>query len=97
MRRCARSSSAFSTAGLADGEILDGTIAESEAQRRGLWLLRERLPEAERRDGGSVKHDVSVRIGRIAEFIARVEPALAATSRRIGSRSMATSATAICT
>ena len=64
------------TTGLADGEILDGTIAESEAQRRGLWLLRERLPEAERRDGGSVKHDVSVRIGRIAEFIARVEPAL---------------------
>ena len=64
------------TTGLADGEILDGTIAESEAQRRRFWLLRERLPEAERRDGGSVKHDVSVRIGRIAEFIARVEPAL---------------------
>ena len=62
--------------GLAAGEILDGTIAESEAQRRGLWLLRERVPEAERRDGGSVKHDVSVRIGRIAEFIARAEPAL---------------------
>ncbi|HUQ51380.1 MAG TPA: FAD-binding oxidoreductase, partial [Gammaproteobacteria bacterium] len=33
--------------GLADGEILDGTIAESEAQRRALWLLRERVPEAE--------------------------------------------------
>jgi D-lactate dehydrogenase (cytochrome) len=65
-------------AGLAAGEILDGTIAESEAQRRGLWLLRERVPEAERRDGGSVKHDVSVRIGRIAELIVRAEPKLAA-------------------
>jgi FAD/FMN-containing dehydrogenase len=64
-------------AGLTAGEILDGTIAESEAQRRGLWLLRERVPEAERRDGGSVKHDVSVRIGRIADFIASAEPALA--------------------
>ena len=63
--------------GLEAGEIVDGTIAESEAQRRSLWLLRERVPEAERRDGGSVKHDVSVRIGRIPEFIARAEPALA--------------------
>jgi FAD/FMN-containing dehydrogenase len=42
-----------------------------------LWLLRERVPEAERRAGGSVKHDVSVRIGRIPEFLARAEPALA--------------------
>jgi FAD/FMN-containing dehydrogenase len=64
--------------GLAAGEIVDGTIAESLAQRRALWLLRERVPEAERRDGGSVKHDVAVRIGRIGDFVARVEPALAA-------------------
>ena len=64
-------------AGLNAGEIVDGTIAASEAQRRALWLLRERVPEAERRDGGSIKHDVSVRIGRLSEFIARAEPALA--------------------
>jgi FAD/FMN-containing dehydrogenase len=63
-------------AGLDAGEVLDGTLAQSETQRRALWLLRERVPEAERRDGGSVKHDVSVRIGRIAELIARAEPAL---------------------
>jgi D-lactate dehydrogenase (cytochrome) len=63
-------------AGLAAGEILDGTLAQSEAQRRSLWLLRERIPEAERRDGGSVKHDVSVRIARFAEVIARAEPEL---------------------
>jgi FAD/FMN-containing dehydrogenase len=63
--------------GLEAGEIVDGAIAQSEAQRRALWLLRERVPEAERRDGGSVKHDVSVRIGRIPAFIARAEPALA--------------------
>jgi FAD/FMN-containing dehydrogenase len=62
--------------GLAAGEILDGTIAASEAQRRGLWLLRERVPEAERRDGGSLKHDVSVRIGKIPDFLARAEAAL---------------------
>jgi D-lactate dehydrogenase (cytochrome) len=65
------------SSGLEAGEIVDGAIAESEAQRRALWLLRERVPEAERRAGGSVKHDVSVRIGAIPEFIARAELTLA--------------------
>jgi D-lactate dehydrogenase (cytochrome) len=64
--------------GVAAGEIVDATIAASEAQRRALWHLRERVPEAERRDGGSVKHDVSVRIARIPQLIALAEPALAA-------------------
>jgi D-lactate dehydrogenase (cytochrome) len=64
--------------GLDAGEVLDGTIAGSGAQRSALWLLRERVPEAERREGGSLKHDVSVRIGQIPTFIARAEPALAA-------------------
>ncbi|HVY64724.1 MAG TPA: FAD-binding oxidoreductase [Gammaproteobacteria bacterium] len=64
--------------GLDSGEILDGTLADSLAQRSALWLLRERVPEAEKRDGGSVKHDISVRIGRMPEFVARAEPALAA-------------------
>jgi len=64
--------------GLDAGEVLDGTIADSGAQRSALWLLRERVPEAERRDGGSLKHDVSVRIDRIATFIERAEPALRA-------------------
>jgi D-lactate dehydrogenase (cytochrome) len=64
--------------GLAAGEILDGTIAESGAQRSELWLLRERVPEAERRDGGSLKHDIAVRIARIPEFVERAEPALMA-------------------
>ena len=59
------------------GEILDGTVAASEAQRRSLWLLRERVPEAERRSGGSVKHDVSVRIALIPELVARAERELA--------------------
>ena len=64
-------------AGLEAGDIADGTIAESEAQRRALWQLRERVPEAERRDGGSVKHDISVRISCLPEFMARAERELA--------------------
>jgi FAD/FMN-containing dehydrogenase len=65
-------------AALAEGDALDGTVAESEAQRAALWSLRERVPEAERLNGGSVKHDVSVRIAQIPEFVARAEPALGA-------------------
>jgi D-lactate dehydrogenase (cytochrome) len=64
------------SAGMEAGEIEDGAIAESEAQRSSLWLLRERMPEAEVRAGGSIKHDVSVRISRIPEFLERVEPEL---------------------
>jgi D-lactate dehydrogenase (cytochrome) len=64
--------------GLDAGEISDGTIAESGAQRAALWLLRERVPEAERRAGGSVKHDIAVRIAALPAFLERAEPALRA-------------------
>jgi D-lactate dehydrogenase (cytochrome) len=65
-------------AGLEAGEILDGVVAESGTQRDALWLLRERVPEAERHAGGSVKHDVAVRIARIPELVALAERELAA-------------------
>ncbi|HET8697537.1 MAG TPA: FAD-binding oxidoreductase, partial [Gammaproteobacteria bacterium] len=65
-------------AGLEAGEILDGVVAESGAQRAALWLLRERVPEAERHAGGSVKHDVAVRIARIPELVTAATRELAA-------------------
>ena len=52
------------------GTIIDGTIAAGEEQARRLWFLREAMVEAQRLDGASVKHDVSVRISRIGDFIA---------------------------
>jgi D-lactate dehydrogenase (cytochrome) len=60
----------------AAGELADAVLAESGAQRRALWLLRERVPEAERAAGGSVKHDISVRISAVPEFLRRAELAL---------------------
>jgi D-lactate dehydrogenase (cytochrome) len=65
-------------AGLEAGEIADAVLAESGAQRTDLWRLRERVPEAERREGGALKHDVAVRISRIPELLERAEPALRA-------------------
>jgi FAD/FMN-containing dehydrogenase len=65
-------------AGLEAGEIVDGALAESGSQRADFWRLRERVPEAERREGGALKHDVAVRIARLADFLERAEPALRA-------------------
>jgi FAD/FMN-containing dehydrogenase len=55
--------------GFADGSVLDGVVAESQRQRAGLWRLRETIPEAERREGRSVKHDISVPIAAIPAFL----------------------------
>ncbi|WP_454688453.1 FAD-binding oxidoreductase [Achromobacter aloeverae] len=57
------------------GEVLeaglatDAAIAENVAQSRALWHLRESIPLAEAAFGKAVKHDVSVPISRIADFV----------------------------
>lgn len=57
------------------GEVLDAAIAESEAQRGALWRIREEHPEAQRREGASVKNDVSVPVSRVPELIRRASEA----------------------
>ena len=49
--------------------VTDAVIAESEAQRAQLWRIRESTSEAQKPEGGSIKHDVSVPIARIPEFL----------------------------
>ena len=51
------------------GFAQDATLAGSLEQARALRALRENLSEAQKREGGSIKHDVSVAIERIPEFI----------------------------
>jgi FAD/FMN-containing dehydrogenase len=60
-----------------DGTALDAVIASNVSQARALWAIREQIPEAEKLQGKSVKHDISVPISRIAEFISRGDAALA--------------------
>ena len=59
---------------------LDAAIAESGQQAADFWRLRETLPEAQKFAGASIKHDVSVPISRIADFMddasAKVEAAV---------------------
>ena len=64
----------------------DGTLASSEAQRKAIWQLRESLTEAEAHSGKSVKHDISVPVVRVAEFLTRSTAVLEAVSRASGAR-----------
>jgi FAD/FMN-containing dehydrogenase len=64
--------------GLAKGLLSDGVIATSEAQRAGLWRIRESIPEANRRIGSVSSHDISLPLGNIPAFIDKAGAALAA-------------------
>ncbi len=58
-------------AALEDGLIEDAVIAESETQAQALWRIRESIPEAQGFEGASIKHDVSVPVSSLPDFIAR--------------------------
>jgi FAD/FMN-containing dehydrogenase len=51
------------------GLITDAAIAQNDAQRAAFWRLREEHSAALKPEGGGWKHDVSVPISRIADFI----------------------------
>lgn len=51
------------------GAVEDAIIASSIAQSRALWSLREHIPLAQAEEGKNIKHDVSVPISSIADFI----------------------------
>jgi FAD/FMN-containing dehydrogenase len=51
------------------GAVEDATIAASEAQNAALWHLRESLSDVQGLEGGSIKHDVSVPVSDVADFI----------------------------
>ncbi|MBX3683814.1 MAG: FAD-binding oxidoreductase [Thauera sp.] len=63
---------------VAQGLASDAAVAASVAQARALWALREDISEAQRIEGVSIKHDVSVPVSRIPEFLERAGAALAA-------------------
>jgi FAD/FMN-containing dehydrogenase len=60
-----------------EGLVRDAALAASEAQRAALWKLREDISEAQKQDGPSIKHDVSVPVSRVPRFIEEADAALA--------------------
>ena len=63
---------------LAAADVADAVIAQSGAQAAALWRLRETLPEAERRDGVAVKHDIALPVPALPAFAAAATPAIEA-------------------
>ncbi len=51
--------------------MTDGIVATSGAQRDALWRLRHSMSEAQKIEGASIKHDISVPVSRVGEFVAR--------------------------
>jgi FAD/FMN-containing dehydrogenase len=51
------------------GRVLDAVIAQTEAQARNMWRIREGVAEASRAEGPGLSYDISVSISKIPEFI----------------------------
>ena len=60
---------------LGEGLVTDAAIAESEGQRQAIWKLREEHSEAQKREGASVKNDVSVPVSSVPALIAQASEA----------------------
>ena len=56
---------------LGTGAVQDAALAASERQRQEFWRLRESIPEAQRLAGPSLKHDISVPVSALPDFVAR--------------------------
>lgn len=63
-------------AGFETGCVADAAIAASLAQSAEFWHLRHAMSDAQRPHGGSIKHDVSVPVARVPDFIERASEAV---------------------
>ena len=53
------------------GLVQDAVVARSERERAALWKIREAIPEAQRHEGPGLKHDISVPLSALPEFVER--------------------------
>ena len=58
------------------GLVADAAVAESIAQSRAMWHLRESIPLAQAEEGLNIKHDIALPVSRIADFVAATDAAL---------------------
>jgi FAD/FMN-containing dehydrogenase len=62
--------------GMEDGIVDDAVIAANLSQRGGFWKLRDEMSAAQKPEGGSIKHDVSVPVAAVPDFIAEANAAV---------------------
>lgn len=63
---------------LENGWVTDAVVAESLAQANSLWQIRESIPLAQATEGLNIKHDISVPVSRIPQFVAETDALLQA-------------------
>jgi FAD/FMN-containing dehydrogenase len=56
--------------------VSDVALAQNEAHARAFWQIREGLSEGQKREGASIKHDISVPVGAIPAFIEKATAAV---------------------
>ena len=62
--------------GMEDSIVDDAVIAANLSQRSGFWKLRDEMSAAQKPEGGSIKHDVSVPVAAVPDFIAEANAAV---------------------
>ncbi|RDL52673.1 putative FAD-linked oxidoreductase [Ensifer sp. M14] len=62
--------------GIVAGLVENAVIATSEEQRKALWHMRESMSPAQKPEGGSIKHDVSVPVSSIPSFMKEADAAV---------------------
>jgi FAD/FMN-containing dehydrogenase len=58
------------------GQVVDAVMAKNRGEAEAMWRLRHSISEAQKRDGASLKHDISVPVGSVADFIGRATEAV---------------------
>jgi len=61
-----------------DGCVSDAVVAENLTQAHQLWHIRESIPLAQAEEGLNIKHDISIAVSRIPEFVATTDALLEA-------------------
>ena len=61
-----------------DGLVDDVVIAKNDGEAAAMWAIRHAISEAQKREGASLKHDVSVPVDKVAEFIEQASAAVEA-------------------
>jgi len=62
--------------GMEDGIVDDAVIAANLSQRQSFWKLRDEMSAAQKPEGGSIKHDISVPVAAVPAFIAEANAAV---------------------
>jgi FAD/FMN-containing dehydrogenase len=68
----------FLEKGAEDGLVRDAVVAQSETQAKALWAIRENQSAAQKPEGATWKHDVSVPVSQVAAFLEQATAAMQA-------------------